>query len=234
MEETKTTSTFPENENKIEVTLSNNNSSLPKFEDIVDINNYNKKNIPKISHKKKFLRKKKLKFCCRKIGNTLSLLGDKYGNPLFMIGPHWPMYVFFCGGVCVGYISFFIHFFTKLHLIIKIFGIFSFLMFFLSYTGTFLLNPGYPVRDENSLEGKPRMFFKRCLYCDIWERTDMNITHCMDCGVCVEGYDHHCPWTGKCIGRKTIKYFYTFICSVLVVFLFFICGLINVDYKNKK
>ena len=61
MEETKTTSTFPENENKIEVTLSNNNSSLPKFEDIVDINNYNKKNIPKISHKKKFQRKKKIK-----------------------------------------------------------------------------------------------------------------------------------------------------------------------------
>ena len=110
MEETKTTSTFPENENKIEVT-SNNNSSLPKFEDIVDINNYNKKNIPKISHKKKFQRKKKLKFCCRKIGNTLSLLSDKYGNPLFMIGPHWPMYVFFLWRCLRGIYFFFYSFF---------------------------------------------------------------------------------------------------------------------------
>ena len=117
-------------------------------------------------------------------------------------------------------------------MVTQILGIFSFLLFFLSYTGTFILNPGYPKRDENSLIGKPRVIYKRCALCDIWERIDMGITHCMDCGVCVEGYDHHCPWTGKCIGRKTIKYFYTFLASVMVVFVFFVIAIINADLNR--
>mgnify|MGYP003301599614 CR=1 FL=1 len=33
-------------------------------------------------------------FCCKKLGNTYALFGDRDGNPLFIIGPHWPMY--FC------------------------------------------------------------------------------------------------------------------------------------------
>ena len=60
-----------------------------------------------------------------------------------MIGPHWPMYLFFCGGVTTGYIIFFLKFFIELHLVTQILGIFSFFLFFLSYTGTFILNPGY-------------------------------------------------------------------------------------------
>ena len=232
MEDPSTSSTFQENENKIEVVESNNN----KIEDIINIQAHNTNTkTSKIKSKKNLFRKNKelkLKFCCKKIGNTLCFLSDKYGNPLIMIGPHWPMYLLFCGGVTTGYIAFFLHLFSKLHLIIKIFGIFSFLFFFISYTGTFLLNPGYPKRDENSLNGKPRNIYKRCMYCDIWERVDMGIMHCMDCGVCVEGYDHHCPWTGKCIGRKTIKYFYCFITSVMVVFVFFICAIINIDIQR--
>ena len=232
MEEPNTSSAFQQKDNNIEVISSNNNESIPKFEDIVDINNYNKKMITQnLSYKKKYKTKKvmNLKFCCKKIGHTLCLLGDKYGNPLIMIGPHWPLYVCFCGGVTVGYFYFFYYFFTKLNFFVKLLGLFSFLMYFISYSGVFLLNPGYPKRDENSLEGKPRMLFKKCIYCDIWERIDINAIHCMECGVCVEGYDHHCPWTGKCIGRKTIKYFYWFIGSVMVVFLFFVVGIINID-----
>ena len=232
MEEPNTSSTFQEKDNKIEVINPNNNESIPKFEDIVDIKNYNKKMItPKFTHKKKYKAKKvmNLSFFCKKIGHTLCLLGDKYGNPLIMIGPHWPMYVIFCGGVTVGYFYFFYYFFTRLNFFIKLLGLFSFFMYFISYSGVFLLNPGYPKRDENSLEGKPRMMFKKCVDCDIWERIDIKVTHCMECGVCVEGYDHHCPWTGKCIGRKTIKYFYWFIGSVMVVFVFFVLGIINID-----
>ena len=235
MEDPTTSSTFQENENKIEVEISNNNSSIPKYEDIVDIQAYNTnaKN-SKIKPKKDLFKKKReYKFYCKKIGNTLCFFSDNFGNPLIMIGPHWPMYVFFCGGVTTGYFFFFKSFFLKLHFINKLFGIFSFLFFYITYTGVFALNPGYPKRDENSLAGKPRSIYKKCVYCDIWERVDMNITHCMDCGVCVEGYDHHCPWTGKCIGRKTIKFFYLFLTSVIIAFVFFVVALINVDLNKK-
>ena len=39
--------------------------------------------------------------------------------------------------------------------------------------------------------------------------------HCYDCNCCVMGLDHHCPWTGKCIGERNLRFFYgflTFLC----------------------
>ena len=37
--------------------------------------------------------------------------------------------------------------------------------------------------------------------------------HCFECEVCIEGYDHHCPWVTKCIGKGNIKFFYVFVAS---------------------
>ena len=37
--------------------------------------------------------------------------------------------------------------------------------------------------------------------------------HCRDCDMCIEGFDHHCPWTSKCIGKGNIVPFYVFIVS---------------------
>jgi len=45
--------------------------------------------------------------------------------------------------------------------------------------------------------------------------------HCDDCDVCIRGYDHHCPWTGKCIGEGNILYFYAFVTMIPVYFIFF-------------
>jgi len=39
--------------------------------------------------------------------------------------------------------------------------------------------------------------------------------HCYECGMCVTELDHHCPWTGKCIGSRTIRFFNTFLCLLL-------------------
>ena len=156
------------------------------------------------------------------------------GNPLIMIGPDWPIYLFFCGLVSLGFTSFFCHFYHNMNLFFKIFGIFSFSIYFFSYTGTFLLNPGYPERNEDSLDGTPRIKYKFCTECEIWERIDRNILHCSECGICIEGYDHHCPWTGKCIGRKTICYFYIFITSVFVIISFFITSLFFMVYNEEK
>ena len=38
-----------------------------------------------------------------------------------------------------------------------------------------------------------------------------NSYHCRDCGVCIKGYDHHCPWVSKCIGHRNLKSFYAFV-----------------------
>ena len=34
--------------------------------------------------------------------------------------------------------------------------------------------------------------------------------HCSICRKCVMRMDHHCPWTGNCVGLKTHKYFICF------------------------
>ena len=229
-----TSSTISEKDNKLEII---NNENVPKFEDIVDMKNYPNKNINETQNNfqsNSRQKHKNLRFCCKKIGHTLCLISDKMGNPLIMIGPHWPMYVCFCGFVTLGFISFFYHFFNILNYFFKIFGIFSFSLYFISYTGTFLLNPGYPERNEESLLGNPRINYKFCIECNMWVRIDRRTSHCVECGVCIEGYDHHCPWTGKCIGKKTIYYFYTFITSVFIIFGFFVSALIYVDLTGEK
>jgi hypothetical protein len=51
-----------------------------------------------------------------------------------------------------------------------------------------------------------------CGRCNI--NRPQNSAHCHDCGFCITSLDHHCPWTGKCIGKKTLQTFYFFLWSV--------------------
>lgn len=51
-----------------------------------------------------------------------------------------------------------------------------------------------------------------CSRCDMMR--PINSRHCRDCNLCITDLDHHCPWTGKCIGRRTILYFKLFLCSL--------------------
>lgn len=42
----------------------------------------------------------------------------------------------------------------------------------------------------------------------------------MDCRVCIEEYDHHCPWTGKCVGKGNVRYFYGWLFFLVLAFVF--------------
>lgn len=45
-------------------------------------------------------------------------------------------------------------------------------------------------------------------------------SHCYTCGICVDELDHHCPWTGKCIGKKNLFFFYMFLWSLFSLIIF--------------
>ena len=45
-------------------------------------------------------------------------------------------------------------------------------------------------------------------------------SHCYECGLCINGLHHHCPWVGKCVAVKNHRTFNTFN-SMLKVHLLF-------------
>eukprot|EP01057_Protomagalhaensia_wolfi_P006164 Protomagalhaensia_wolfi_Nauph_80__6163@NODE_904_length_1896_cov_403_341949_g681_i0_p2_GENE_NODE_904_length_1896_cov_403_341949_g681_i0NODE_904_length_1896_cov_403_341949_g681_i0_p2_ORF_typecomplete_len173_score20_79DHHC/PF01529_20/8_6e02DHHC/PF01529_20/2_4e20DUF4231/PF14015_6/1_9DUF4231/PF14015_6/16DUF5336/PF17270_2/11DUF5336/PF17270_2/52PBP_N/PF17093_5/7_1e02PBP_N/PF17093_5/1_7Myco_arth_vir_N/PF09610_10/4_3e02Myco_arth_vir_N/PF09610_10/2_9ABC2_membrane_3/PF12698_7/4_5ABC2_membrane_3/PF12698_7/3 len=56
--------------------------------------------------------------------------------------------------------------------------------------------------------------------CHICQAVQPNLdtVHCEFCDACIQGFDHHCPWTGKCVGAKNKRLFWIWV-VVLIVFI---------------
>jgi hypothetical protein len=90
----------------------------------------------------------------------------------------------------------------------------------LSCTAVALVDPGL-VRRYHHARANTWTF---CDHCESF-RPPKSV-HCSVCQVCIAGYDHHCPWTGKCVGIGNIIYFRIFMASLLLLFLYFLALLI--------
>ena len=73
---------------------------------------------------------------------------------------------------------------------------------------------------------------RRSSYCKdcklIWQK-DVELTeHCTFCGYCVEGLDHHCPWSSKCIGDGNMNCFKAFLGSTVATLVYVVVAMMFV------
>lgn len=130
----------------------------------------------------------------------------------------------------------------KLHFGTRIIGLVINSVQLLLFLTTVCMDPGIPSSDyysENFDQSKYKEIdFKMCPYCQIARIMREGTQHCYDCGICIEGYDHHCVWSSKCIGKNNYKCFKAFLWSSAVSFCFYIISIFIViiyafSRKNK-
>ena len=155
-----------------------------------------------------------------KVGNCHAFFGNNNGDPIIIIGPQWPMFIALTLIVNVIVWFFIIRFWFVYSKVFKGIGIFCVLFFQITFTHCFIINPGFPKNDIGRQTGIPKEQYRFCPECKFYYDVNKNVNHCFDCGICIEGYDHHCPWTSKCIGKKNLYSFYCFMTGILLNFGF--------------
>ena len=166
-------------------------------------------------------------------GNTCGFLYYD-GYPLITIGPDCIIYqnigpffivlnivVLIIVTPCIFFLM------AKVSKVCTIIGIILLSLQMISYFLVFAINPGIPKPEHinpNTLKKFESNSKVYCKICHVIKRNWNEVYHCKDCNVCVEGYDHHCPWTGKCIGRRNLMFFYGFIIFTLIVFSYVMIG----------
>lgn len=149
-------------------------------------------------------------------------------EPLFTIGPHFPLFV--CTWILFVGFGIFVYMIQD-NDIFKYISLIAVCWEGFIYLAVALRNPGQihalnPNSDSISGFEKYKNFCKKCRIM----KTN-KIYHCLECDICIEDYDHHCPWTGKCVGKKNVKVFYTFVLSTLIYIVFEIFAVIyNIDH----
>jgi len=136
------------------------------------------------------------------------------GGRLYTVGPHWAGVVFTVFLVCLASFLFISHVCVPLGpFFVLVAGVYTGLTL-LTLLRTACLDPGLITRSVPP--SLPRR--KYCSICRLY--TGPTARHCEDCGVCIEGMDHHCPWMGHCVGSGNMGAFLCFNCVWLTYVLF--------------
>mmetsp|Transcript_4034 Transcript_4034/g.4159 ORF Transcript_4034/g.4159 Transcript_4034/m.4159 type:complete len:193 (+) Transcript_4034:117-695(+) len=163
----------------------------------------------------------------KKLGKSYIWL-ETDGELLITMGPHWPgvlVVVFLIlGGT---YMSFMLidlipsNRGSTLPILFRLSSTFFFTITMASLMLTACSDPGIvratPIsgREETEEELENTIY---CEICSIYQPERLQIRHCQECDVCILNLDHHCPWMGKCIGQKNMKWFIMFNVSWLCYF----------------
>ena len=166
------------------------------------------------------------------VGRTLFLFFDKYSNPIFIIGPHWPMFIFVITTISSLMLFIYIKYWKYLNFYFKLFGSINFWLAFISYVYTSIINPGYPRNTLGRTFGIPKNDYYFCDHCKFYLKKSSYGTHCDFCDICIEDYDHHCAWTGHCIGKNNKISFFIMVPAIFILLVYFAFAFIQGISKN--
>jgi len=145
---------------------------------------------------------------------------NEFGQYKFVIGPHWyyslvglTLIILLGGLILIPIWSVLSLFFRTVYITLWTFTIFIYLVMFLSNPGIIPQKSGRELNED--VENKGQYSCLKCMALKV-----QKAYHCEDCDVCIDNFDHHCIWVGKCIGGKNLKIFYLFIATVPSFFMF--------------
>ena len=173
-------------------------------------------------------------------GNMLMMCYNSNGEPLIVIGPHWPFTI--CVMIFIDAIIFFYFHFLKNLLYYTVYKIGLYISFaqILSYVLIFILNPGIPQKElwiENYFKNRNSTSisddgdsYRICNICKIVRRNKDNTQHCEECNICIKGVEHHCSWISKCISSKNKRLYFVFLISTFLLLLYFILALVSLIF----
>ena len=164
-----------------------------------------------------------------KLGNCHAFFGNNQGDPLFIIGPQWPMFIALTAILNIIIYFLLIRFWDSYSKFFRALGIIFTSFFQVTFTHCFVINPGFPKNDIGRQTGIPKENYKFCPECKFYYDLNKKVNHCFDCGICIEGYDHHCPWVSKCIGKKNLYSFYCFMTGILLNFAYAIICITTIE-----
>ena len=163
--------------------------------------------------------------CCLRVGATWLICGKKRGRwPLqWFVGPDW------CCMLCTYTLvlvptAAFIIFIGEHHWAARYGAVLTGSATLVAFSSAACSDPGVIYREasETGNEGDVHS----CRRCDVIRPHEAR--HCYECQVCIDDLDHHCPWTGKCIGKRTLFAFHLFLICLSVHILFVVVGAIVV------
>lgn len=88
-----------------------------------------------------------------------------------------------------------------------------FVVCMVSFFRIFISDPGILRKYNHARSSK----WTYCDFCSSFR--PRGCVHCSTCKACVSGYDHHCAWTGKCVGAGNMFWFKSFTNSLTALVL---------------
>jgi len=144
-------------------------------------------------------------------------------EPLIIIGPDLGYFIWIF--TLVSFFSILVYSLKTSNYFTTFIFVSAYIFFAGSYIMLMVVNPGIPSEKKHYDINDLNLNYKQCKICNcIYHKDDFkNVSHCDECGICVEGCEQHCNFATKCIGRKNKNIFKSWIVStVSLIFIMFL------------